>query len=336
MAERYGIEEYGRHMDLAVSALEKEKRLRQMAGNDSRPSRKERKKLARQGKEGGGQGKKQQGKGEGWKQQGKGEGWKQQGLVRVAGHTEGQRGQDDKGRDREREREWDRDRERRREGDREKERRRGDDEERRRGGEEERRRGYGGERFERGSSGGDISVGSASPASSKLSPAVSRRLLAPSTLPRVGGTGKGAEGGAKETPQERLKRLMAKQLNKHIKKDTAAEKAKKQEQERLKAADLRFPWVCYTMFVLPCFAPCLLPCSHPMFVCGSQEGYSSRESDERGAGEVEASQAFPFALCPFLHVCSSMVLPYLFVCSSQERHSSRESEEGGAGEVEAS
>ncbi|CAI5472181.1 unnamed protein product [Closterium sp. Yama58-4] len=70
MAERYGIEEYGRHMDLAVSALEKERRLRQMAGNDSRPSRKERKKLARQGKEGGTQGKKQQGKGEGWKQQG--------------------------------------------------------------------------------------------------------------------------------------------------------------------------------------------------------------------------------------------------------------------------
>ncbi|CAI5514929.1 unnamed protein product [Closterium sp. Naga37s-1] len=109
MAERYGIEEYGRHMDLAVSALEKEKRLRQMAGNDSRPSRKERKKLARQGKEGGGQGK---------KQQGKGEGWKQQGLVRVGGHTEGQRGHDDRGRDRGRERDWDRDRERRREGDR--------------------------------------------------------------------------------------------------------------------------------------------------------------------------------------------------------------------------
>ncbi|CAI5516077.1 unnamed protein product [Closterium sp. Naga37s-1] len=91
MAERYGIEEYGRHMDLAVSAKEKEKRLRQMAGNDSRPSRKERKKLARQGKEGGGQGKKQQGKGE----QGKGEGWKQQGLVRGDGEEERWRGREE-------------------------------------------------------------------------------------------------------------------------------------------------------------------------------------------------------------------------------------------------
>ncbi|CAI5531248.1 unnamed protein product [Closterium sp. Naga37s-1] len=172
MAERYGIEEYGRHMDLAVSALEKEKRMRQMAGNDSRPSRKERKKLARQGKEGGGQGKKQQGKGEAWKQQG------------LFGGGVGE----DEGFGREKER---------------------------RGGEEERRRGYGGERFERGLS-GDVSIGSPSPASSKQSPALSRRLLAPSTVPRVAGAaGKGAEGGAKETPQERLKRLMAKQLNKH-------------------------------------------------------------------------------------------------------------------------
>ncbi|KAJ7952854.1 CLK4-associating serine/arginine rich protein [Quillaja saponaria] len=36
----------------------------------------------------------------------------------------------------------------------------------------------------------------------------------------------------KETPQERLKRIMSKQLNKQIKKDTAAEMAKKREQER--------------------------------------------------------------------------------------------------------
>ncbi|KAK9948919.1 hypothetical protein M0R45_004472 [Rubus argutus] len=36
----------------------------------------------------------------------------------------------------------------------------------------------------------------------------------------------------KETPQERLKRIMSKQLNKQIKKDTAAEIAKKREQER--------------------------------------------------------------------------------------------------------
>ncbi|KAK1308239.1 hypothetical protein QJS10_CPA09g00228 [Acorus calamus] len=36
----------------------------------------------------------------------------------------------------------------------------------------------------------------------------------------------------KETPQERLKRIMSKQLNKQIRKDTAAEMAKKREQER--------------------------------------------------------------------------------------------------------
>ncbi|PIA56471.1 hypothetical protein AQUCO_00700657v1 [Aquilegia coerulea] len=36
----------------------------------------------------------------------------------------------------------------------------------------------------------------------------------------------------KETPQERLKRIMSKQLNKQIKKDTAVEIAKKREQER--------------------------------------------------------------------------------------------------------
>ncbi|BBH07803.1 hypothetical protein Prudu_019835 [Prunus dulcis] len=36
----------------------------------------------------------------------------------------------------------------------------------------------------------------------------------------------------KETPQERLKRIMSRQLNKQIKKDTAAEIAKKREQER--------------------------------------------------------------------------------------------------------
>ncbi|XP_068334951.1 uncharacterized protein [Pyrus communis] len=36
----------------------------------------------------------------------------------------------------------------------------------------------------------------------------------------------------KETPQERLKRIMSKQLNKQIKKDTAAEIAKKRQQER--------------------------------------------------------------------------------------------------------
>ncbi|XP_022873291.1 CLK4-associating serine/arginine rich protein-like isoform X2 [Olea europaea var. sylvestris] len=39
-------------------------------------------------------------------------------------------------------------------------------------------------------------------------------------------------GEKKETPQERLKRIMSKQLNKQIKKDTAIEMAKKREQER--------------------------------------------------------------------------------------------------------
>ncbi|KAF3438957.1 hypothetical protein FNV43_RR17232 [Rhamnella rubrinervis] len=40
------------------------------------------------------------------------------------------------------------------------------------------------------------------------------------------------QGEKKETPQERLKRIMSRQLNKQIKKDTAAEMAKKREQER--------------------------------------------------------------------------------------------------------
>uniref|UniRef100_A0A7N0T9E1 Suppressor of white apricot N-terminal domain-containing protein n=1 Tax=Kalanchoe fedtschenkoi TaxID=63787 RepID=A0A7N0T9E1_KALFE len=40
------------------------------------------------------------------------------------------------------------------------------------------------------------------------------------------------QGEKKETPQERLKRIMSKQLNKQIKKDTAAEMAKKREQEK--------------------------------------------------------------------------------------------------------
>ncbi|KAF6144009.1 hypothetical protein GIB67_017617 [Kingdonia uniflora] len=40
------------------------------------------------------------------------------------------------------------------------------------------------------------------------------------------------QGEKKETPQERLKRIMSKQLNKQIKKDTAIETAKKREQER--------------------------------------------------------------------------------------------------------
>jgi arginine/serine-rich splicing factor 16 len=39
-------------------------------------------------------------------------------------------------------------------------------------------------------------------------------------------------GDQKETPQERLKRIMSKQLNKQIKKDTVTEAAKRREQEK--------------------------------------------------------------------------------------------------------
>ncbi|WCJ31137.1 hypothetical protein M5689_012648 [Euphorbia peplus] len=47
-----------------------------------------------------------------------------------------------------------------------------------------------------------------------------------------GGSLKPQPAEKKETPQERLKRIMSRQLNKQIKKDTAAEMAKKREQER--------------------------------------------------------------------------------------------------------
>ncbi|KAG8063137.1 hypothetical protein GUJ93_ZPchr0003g16574 [Zizania palustris] len=47
-----------------------------------------------------------------------------------------------------------------------------------------------------------------------------------------GGPGKTLQTEKKETPQERLKRIMSKQLNKQIRKDTAAEIAKKRELER--------------------------------------------------------------------------------------------------------
>lgn len=54
--------------------------------------------------------------------------------------------------------------------------------------------------------------------------------LAKLTKGTSGGPSK--QGEKRETPQERLKRIMSKQLNKQIKKDTAAEMAKKREQER--------------------------------------------------------------------------------------------------------
>ncbi|XWS33614.1 hypothetical protein CRYUN_Cryun22dG0098000 [Craigia yunnanensis] len=47
-----------------------------------------------------------------------------------------------------------------------------------------------------------------------------------------GGPSKQEQVEKKETPQERLKRIMSRQLNKQIKKDTAAEMAKKRELER--------------------------------------------------------------------------------------------------------
>ncbi|KAI5069174.1 hypothetical protein GOP47_0015475 [Adiantum capillus-veneris] len=49
---------------------------------------------------------------------------------------------------------------------------------------------------------------------------------------------KAIQGEKKETPQERLKRIMSKQLNKQIKKDTVTELAKRREQERLRQEKL--------------------------------------------------------------------------------------------------
>ncbi|CAL1408664.1 unnamed protein product [Linum trigynum] len=65
-------------------------------------------------------------------------------------------------------------------------------------------------------------------ASSSSSSGLSK--LSKATVP--GGVGKQQPGEKKETPQERLKRIMNTQLNKQIKKDTVAEMAKKKEQER--------------------------------------------------------------------------------------------------------
>ncbi|XP_076949904.1 uncharacterized protein LOC143622726 [Bidens hawaiensis] len=68
---------------------------------------------------------------------------------------------------------------------------------------------------------------------SKPSPGSSTGLA---KLSKASGSGTGSlvkqQKEKKETPQERLKRIMSKQLNKQIKKDTAAEMAKKREQER--------------------------------------------------------------------------------------------------------
>ncbi|XP_042482000.1 CLK4-associating serine/arginine rich protein-like isoform X4 [Macadamia integrifolia] len=67
-----------------------------------------------------------------------------------------------------------------------------------------------------------------------LKPSISTSsALAKLSKPTVpGGPLKSPQGEKKETPQERLKRIMSKQLNKQIRKDTAVEMAKKREQER--------------------------------------------------------------------------------------------------------
>ncbi|KAL3039200.1 hypothetical protein AAZX31_01G173000 [Glycine max] len=65
-----------------------------------------------------------------------------------------------------------------------------------------------------------------------LKPSVSGSSSALAKLKAGGSGGPLKQGEKKETPQERLKRIMNKQLNKQIKKDTAAELAKKREQER--------------------------------------------------------------------------------------------------------
>ncbi|KAL6594066.1 hypothetical protein ACP70R_048967 [Stipagrostis hirtigluma subsp. patula] len=65
-----------------------------------------------------------------------------------------------------------------------------------------------------------------------LKPLASTSALAKLSKGASGGIGKTPQTEKKETPQERLKRIMSKQLNKQIRKDTAAEIAKKREQER--------------------------------------------------------------------------------------------------------
>ncbi|XP_020554819.1 CLK4-associating serine/arginine rich protein isoform X2 [Sesamum indicum] len=65
----------------------------------------------------------------------------------------------------------------------------------------------------------------------KTTPSTSSALAKLSKASSSGSLAK-QQGEKKETPQERLKRIMNKQLNKQIKKDTAIEMAKKREQER--------------------------------------------------------------------------------------------------------
>ncbi|XP_008805276.1 CLK4-associating serine/arginine rich protein isoform X2 [Phoenix dactylifera] len=65
-----------------------------------------------------------------------------------------------------------------------------------------------------------------------VSASTSSSAIAKLSKTATGGPLKTQLGEKKETPQERLKRIMSKQLNKQIRKDTAAEMAKKREQER--------------------------------------------------------------------------------------------------------
>ncbi|KAJ9540808.1 hypothetical protein OSB04_027314 [Centaurea solstitialis] len=77
-----------------------------------------------------------------------------------------------------------------------------------------------------------VSLDSERNAKSSKPSAGSSSGLAKLSKPSGSGSLAKQQGEKKETPQERLKRIMSKQLNKQIKKDTAAEMAKKREQER--------------------------------------------------------------------------------------------------------
>ncbi|MCO5607172.1 hypothetical protein L7F22_061365 [Adiantum nelumboides] len=69
-------------------------------------------------------------------------------------------------------------------------------------------------------------------------PASASTAIAKLSKPVALTTLKATQGEKKETPQERLKRIMSKQLNKQIKKDTVTELAKRREQERLRQEKL--------------------------------------------------------------------------------------------------
>ncbi|CAI0430208.1 unnamed protein product [Linum tenue] len=78
----------------------------------------------------------------------------------------------------------------------------------------------------------ELKPSASSSSSSGLSKKSSSGLSKLSKASVPGGVVKQQPGEKKETPQERLKRIMNTQLNKQIKKDTVAEMTKKKEQER--------------------------------------------------------------------------------------------------------